>query len=53
MTVQIFLKETSQRIKFEEAQNSYTKGPFFCVLTKDNFVYKYPVANIFNVKETY
>ena len=53
MTVEIFLKETSQRIKFEDAQNAYTKGPFYCVLTKDNFVYKYPIADMFNTKESY
>jgi hypothetical protein len=53
MKVEIYLKETSQRITFEDAKNAYTKGPFYCVYTQDNFVYKYPVANLFNVKESY
>lgn len=54
MKVEIYLQETSQRIAFENATNTYTKGPMFCVYLKDeNVVYKYPVASIFNVKETY
>lgn len=54
MIVEIFLKETSQRIKFENATNTYTKGPLYCVYIKDeNIVYKYPIENIFNVKESY
>lgn len=54
MKVEIYLQETSQRITFENATNTYTKGPMFCVYLKDeNVVYKYPVASIFNVKETY
>lgn len=54
MKVEIYLMETSQRIVFKNASNTYTKGPFFCVYLKDeNKVYKYPVAHIFNVAETY
>lgn len=57
MKVEIYLKETSQRIKFENAVNTYTKGPLYCVLVQDDettrWVYKYPVANIFNVRESY
>ena len=53
MIIEIYLKETSQRITFEDVKNAYTKGPFYCVYTKDNFVYKYPINNIFNIKESY
>lgn len=54
MKVEIYLKETSQRITFENATNAYTKGPLYCVFLKEeNVVYKYPVDSIFNVKETY
>lgn len=53
MKVETYLKETSQRIKFEDAKNAYTKGPLYCVYTKDGWVYKYPIANIFNVRESY
>lgn len=54
MKVQIYLKETSQRIEFENATNTYTKGPLYCVyLREENKVYKYPIDNIFNVTEEY
>ena len=53
MKVQIYLKETSQRIEFNRAKNAYTKGSFYCVYTQDDKVYKYPIANIFNVTESY
>lgn len=54
MKVEIYLFETSQRIVFENATNTYTKGPLFCVyLKEENKVYKYPLANIFNVAESY
>lgn len=54
MKVQVYLKETSQRIEFLDAENTYTKGPMFCVyLKKENKTYKYPLANIFNVTEDY
>jgi len=53
MKVEIYLKETSQRIEFEDAKNAYTKGDLYCVYTKDDWVYKYPISNIFNVRESY
>lgn len=56
MRVEIFLMETSQRIVFDNAINTYTKGPFYCVLVEDagvRAVYKYPVAHLFNTKESY
>jgi hypothetical protein len=54
MKVQIYLQETSQRIEFENATNTYTKGPLFCVFLKEEGkVYKYPISTIFNITETY
>jgi hypothetical protein len=54
MKVEVYLQETSQRIVFEKASNTYTKGPLFCVYIKEeNVVYKYPISNIFNIKESY
>jgi predicted lactoylglutathione lyase len=57
MIVEIYLQETSQRIKFENAKNTYTKGPMYCVMVEDpdgkRWVYKYPVENMFNVRESY
>lgn len=53
MIVELYLKETSQRIEFKDVKNTYTKGLFYCVYTNDDWVYKYPIANIFNVRESY
>jgi len=53
MRVEIYLKETSQRIEFKDVKNAYTKGDLYCVYTKDDWVYKYPIENIFNVRESY
>jgi hypothetical protein len=53
MKVEIYLKETSQRIKFDDVKNAYTKGKFYCVYTQDDWVYKYPIESIFNVRESY
>ena len=53
MKVEIYLQRTSQRIVFEDAKNTYQKGDMYCVYTKDEFVYKYPMQTIFNVKESY
>lgn len=54
MKVEVYLKETSQRIVFENVENTYTKGPLYCIyLKEEGVVYKYPVEQIFNVKETY
>ena len=51
MTVEIWLKETSQPLNLV-AQNTYTKGPFFCVYDGKK-VYKFPVSSIFRVVESY
>jgi hypothetical protein len=51
MKVGIHLKETSQVI-VHEAKNAYQKGSFYCVYV-DNFVYKYPIADIWRIKEDY
>lgn len=52
MTVIVELKETSQPIRIDGVKNTYTKGPMFCIMQEyDDVVHKYPVANIFRVKE--
>lgn len=54
MTVKISLKETSQDVVHENITNAYQKGGLYCVYTKDsNIVYKYPIANIWRIIETY
>ncbi len=51
MKVTVQLKETSQYI-VHDADNTYQKGDLFCVRVGD-FVYKYPIANIFRIVESY
>lgn len=54
MQVKIRLSETSQPIIIENAENAYTKGPFYCVYIKEGgIVRKFPVINIFEVQESY
>lgn len=50
--VEVWLYQSSEPQVFE-AKNTYTKGPMFCVYTKDDKVYKFPVQHIFRVIEDY
>jgi len=51
MFIEIHLQQQSQPIRVE-ADNAYTKGGMYCVL-KDKDVTKYPLCNIFRVRESY
>jgi len=51
MKVEIWFHETSQPV-VHEADNTYTKGPFFCVAGLGK-VCKYPIRNIWRVREDY
>ena len=56
MRVEVQLKKTSQAIVYEEAENAYTKGPFYCVLFKkdgERETHKYPIGDIFRCCEGY
>ncbi len=57
MLVDIWLKETSQPIEREQVLSTYQKGDFYCVLFSDKngmkWVEKFPVANIWKIKESY
>lgn len=53
LTVTVHLKEQSQPIVHEEVINTYEKGFFYCVYCKGEKVYKYPLVNIWRVKEDY
>jgi len=46
------LKETSQPLEYA-AQNTYTKGGLYCVYKTDGMVVKFPLANIWRIKEDY
>ena len=49
---EIHLLSQSQPIKRSEVENCYTKDGFYCVY-ENGKVEKYPMVNIFRVKETY
>lgn len=51
--VEVWLDETSLPL-VHEAVSTYTKGPFYCVMTQADGrsrFYKYPVARVFRVIE--
>lgn len=52
MKALVYLTETSQPI-IHYFINTYTKGPFYCVYTIDEVVFKYPIRNIWRVVEDY
>jgi hypothetical protein len=59
LSIKILRNETSHPIEYGEAQgylNSYTKGPLYCVLVKNNGIaatHKYPLTSIFRIEEIY
>lgn len=57
MFVVVHLKETSRKLSYGMAENTYVKGPFYCVYFKDDtgakYVHKFPIADIWRVEESY
>ena len=53
LTVWVHLKDQSQPIEYKDVVNTYEKGSFYCVYTKEEFTYKHPLVDIWRVKETY
>jgi hypothetical protein len=52
MNIEVHLLEQSQPIIYKKVENAYTKGGMYCVLIS-GVVSKFPLCNIFRVKETY
>lgn len=54
--VELWLKETSQAISHDFI-NTYTKDGLYCIYTEElnqhKVVYKYPLINIWRIKEDY
>lgn len=50
-TVFVHLLSQSEAMQITDVVNTYQKGDLFCVLTKDNTVYKYPIMHIFCITE--
>lgn len=53
MKVKIRLKQTSQAIEYADAKNAYQKGDLYCVFLSTGLVKKYPLADIFDIEESY
>lgn len=54
MKTRVHMQSQSQGIEFNDVTNTYTKDGLFCVyLAEENLVYKYPLCNIFSIKEEY
>lgn len=53
MTVYIHLLSQSKPIKRENVLNAYTKDGLYCIYLEDGSVKKYPLCNIYEIKETY
>jgi len=53
MRVTVQLTETSQPIEIEDAVNTYTKGPLYCVYRDGGIVQKFPVGSLWRITETY
>lgn len=51
MTVEIRMQLASQPIVLNEVHSTYQKGDLFCVRFENGTVFKYPIANIFDIKE--
>lgn len=53
MNIEIHLQAQSCPILFEDVKNTYTKDQMYCVYIKEGYVFKYPLCNIYRVKEDY
>lgn len=52
MKISIHLLSQSSPIEYKDVTNAYTKDVMYCVYI-DTEVIKYPMCNIFRVKESY
>jgi hypothetical protein len=51
MRVEVHLLSQSQPIERNNVVNAYVKAGMYCILLSTNVVEKYPLVNIFRVKE--
>jgi hypothetical protein len=52
MKVSIRFHSASQPVNLENVVTTYQKESFFCVRLKNEITYKYPICNIYDVKES-
>ena len=53
MKIEVHLLSQSKAIVYENVKNAYTKDGMYCIYKEDGFVDKYPLVNIFRVRESY
>jgi hypothetical protein len=53
MKIEVHLLSQSKAILYENVKNAYTKDGMYCIYKEDGFVDKYPLVNIFRVRESY
>ncbi len=53
MKIEIHLLSQSKAIVYENVKNAYTKDGMYCIYKEDGIVDKYPMVNIFRVRESY
>jgi hypothetical protein len=53
MKVKIKLQKTSQPPNYDNVENTYQKGDFYCIYLADETVKKFPIQDIFSITEDY
>lgn len=53
MTLLVHLLSQSMPIEYDNVKNAYIKEGMYCIYTENNVVDKYPLINIFRVRESY
>lgn len=51
--VEVELKETSQKLVYDDAVNAYTKGGLYCIYRTNGRVVKFPLANVWRITEDF
>lgn len=51
MKLEVWMQETNGPLVYEDVLATYTKGPLFCIKVKDGVYDKYPLCNIYKVRE--
>ena len=53
MLVKVHVRDQSKPVEIRHVRNCYEKGSFFCVMTEDGLVQKFPVMHLFRVVESW
>lgn len=53
MKIEVHLLSQSKPVTASGVKNAYTKDGMYCLYLEEGTVHKYPLVNIFRVKEEY